>query len=133
MHESQGGELTAEQLIQESEALQGTARSAAALAPYTPSQEERDQREIPRWPYRAWCKLCVLIRGKNSDHARMDAELSYDLDAISIDFMYLSQNDESPFLVLAFRVHSTRWTEAYTCVSKSARDSYNVFGISALH
>ena len=59
----------------------------------------------------------------------MDAELNHDIDTISIDFMYLGQNNESPFPVLAFRVHSTRWTEAYTCVSKSARDSYNVLAL----
>ena len=42
-------EPTDEQLIHESEAVQEIERSAAALAPYTPSQEERDRHEISHW------------------------------------------------------------------------------------
>ena len=51
------------------------------------------------------------------------------IDTISIDFMYLGQNNESTFPVLAFRVHSTRWTESFVCVSKSARDPYNILAL----
>ena len=47
------GEPTSDQLIQESEAVQETVKSAAALVPYTPSQEEREQHEVSHWPYRA--------------------------------------------------------------------------------
>ena len=122
-------EPTEEQLMHDSENVQETEKSAMAPAPYTPSQEERDRHEISHWPYRAWCKFCIMGRGKNLDHARMDAELMHEIETISIDFMYLGQNNESTFPVLAFRVHSTRWTESYVCVSKSARDPYNILAL----
>ena len=105
------------------------AKAVAAPAPYTPTQEERDAHEISHWPYRAWCQFCIMGRGKNLDHKRLDAELSHDMETISMDFMYLGQNDESPFPVLALRVHSTRWTESFVCVSKSGRDAYNILAL----
>ena len=122
-------EPTEDQIIQDSEAVQETEKSVSAPAPYTPTQEERERHEISHWPYRAWCKFCIMGRGKNLDHSRMDAELMHDIDTISIDFMYLGQNDESAFPVMAFRVHSTRWTESFCCVSKSGRDIYNILAL----
>ena len=68
-------EPTEEQLMHDSENVQETEKSAMPPAPYTPSQEERERHEISHWPYRAWCKFCIMGRGKNLDHARMDAEL----------------------------------------------------------
>ena len=124
-------EPTSEQIQADSDAVQEAPKSASAPVPYTPTQAEREAHEISHWPYRAWCRFCVMGRGKNLDHARMEAELHHGLDTISIDFMYLGQNDDSPFPVLAFRVHSTRWTESYQCVSKSGRDVYNIMALVA--
>ena len=118
-----------EQLIHDSENVQESEKSAAAPSPYTPSKEERERHEISHWPYRAWCRFCIMGRGKNLDHARMDAELLHEIDTISIDFMYLGQNNETTIPVLAFRVHSTRWTESFVCVSKSGRDPYNILAL----
>ena len=128
---AEGEEPAAEQIQADSDAIQEAPKSASAPVPYTPTQAEREAHEISHWPYRAWCRFCVQGRGKNLDHARMEAELNHGLDTISIDFMYLGQNDDSPFPVLAFRVHSNRWTESYQCVSKSGRDVYNILALVA--
>ena len=71
-----------EQLIHDSKNVQESEKSAVAPSPYTPSKEERERHEISHWPYRAWCRFCIMGRGKNLDHARMDAELMHEIDTI---------------------------------------------------
>ena len=105
-------------------------RAIAAPAPRAPTEEERDNHEVSHWPYRAWCKYCVQGRGKNLDHRQMDSELEHEVRTISIDYMYLGQDNESPHPILAMREHHTRWTESFIATCKGSSDIYNVLALS---
>ena len=37
-------------------------------APLEVSKEQRDAHEITHTPYRAWCRHCVWVRGRNAPH-----------------------------------------------------------------
>ena len=78
-----------------------------ARTPTKVSTEEREKHELTHTPFRSWCKFCVMGRGKNQGHRKVDRENGEEEMAIprmSMDYFFLSEEDEkaskNPMIVM---------------------------------
>ena len=83
-----------------------------ARTPAKVSEEEKSKHELTHTPFRAWCKFCVMGRGKNESHRkknedqkREDKEIG--VPRICMDYFFLGEKDkeakENPMLVMVAR------------------------------
>ena len=64
------------------------------MNPRRPSQDEVDEHEITHIPFRSWCRHCVLGRGKEAPHKKMDGA-AVDMPEIHWDFMFLGEENDA--------------------------------------
>ena len=57
--------------------------------PQMPTQKEKEDHRCTHWPYRSWCKYCVMGRGQHDQHRKKKKrdELP-EIPTISIDFVF---------------------------------------------
>ena len=60
-----------------------------ARHPDEPTAEERRKHNITHCPYRSWCRACVLGRGKDRYHRRIDCR-SNTVSRIAMDYMFFT-------------------------------------------
>ena len=58
-------------------------------SPIQPSKAERDMHRLIHVPFRAWCRECVLGRGRDRYHRRIIGE--DDVARIAMDYMFLTE------------------------------------------
>ena len=62
--------------------------------PLNPTEQERFDHRILHWPYRSWCRACVLGRGKHTHHLKSKVPRGErGVPSISIDFIFLGTHD----------------------------------------
>ena len=59
------------------------------------SREEREEHEITHTPYRSWCDYCVKARARNAQHARGRSPEKSGVPKVSMDYFYMSSQDEA--------------------------------------
>ena len=80
----------------------------APMAPYRPTKKELEEHCVCHWPFRSWCRHCVLGRAQGTPHrARGSADRQFSRSGpptISMDHCFLGSAEEdetehlSPFL-----------------------------------
>ena len=74
------------------------AREAVKVrTPVRVSKEERERHELTHTPFRSWCRHCVMGRGRNQEHKKVDRDEGEEESAvprISMDYFFLSEEDE---------------------------------------
>ena len=75
--------------IQNGEVSSEARAARPALRPENPTAEERATHYLTHCPYRSWCRACVLGRGRDRHHRRIDG--SGDLvPRIALDYMFFA-------------------------------------------
>ena len=59
-----------------------------AADPGQPSQEEKESHRIDHYPYRAWCRWCVMGRGVGTPHTRSQTTL--EVPRVGINHFFVS-------------------------------------------
>ena len=83
-------------------------RAAVGLrAPVRVSRAQVEEHELIHTPYRSWCSICVKARGQKMPHLKgkdEEEEFGVKVPKISMDYFYMSKNDEkakqNPLLVI---------------------------------
>ena len=57
------------------------------IDPRKPTKEEVDEHELTHVPYRNWCPICVMAKGKESDH-RNSSEGPSGMSEYSFDYCF---------------------------------------------
>ena len=78
------GQAPAEEEIQE-EALP----ARAALRPEQPTAAERAAHDLTHCPYRSWCRACMLGRGRDRSHHRIDHRGDI-IPRVALDYMFFT-------------------------------------------
>ena len=60
-----------------------------ARQPDEPTAEERRKHNVTHCPYRSWCRACVLGRGKDRYHGRIDSRTD-NVPRIAMDYMFFT-------------------------------------------
>ena len=69
-------------------------------APDEPSDKEYQCHLIGHLPYRSWCRWCVMGKGRNLAHKKIDAAKERLLPMVIQDFGFLGQKNEKTSPVL---------------------------------
>ena len=59
--------------------------------PVLPSKEEVEAHRRTHYPFRNWCKFCVMGRGLGAPHARIAAESK--IPIIHVDYFYITEGE----------------------------------------
>ena len=86
--------------------------------PHQPTLEEIEQHNLTHLPYRSWCRHCVRGRGKSHAQYKMEAEQSHTVPHVSMDYVFLGQEDEKALPIVLIRAHSTRVTYSHAVPCK---------------
>ena len=78
-------------------------------------------------PYAAWCKFCVMGRGRHDPHPRQDAadENARKKPLVQIDYMFLRAKDEEKVPVLCCWNHESKNGMAAMVHYKGIADEWN--------
>ena len=61
----------------------------AAIRPEQPTEAQRAAHELTHCPYRSWCRACVLGRGRDRPHHRVDHSGDI-LPRVAMDYMFFT-------------------------------------------
>ena len=61
-----------------------------AINPGDPTPEEIEQHRLDHYPYRAWCRWCVMGRGLGQQHSRVDR--SSTIPRVGIDYYFITKD-----------------------------------------
>ena len=67
-----------------------TSKPRIARSPSEPTSRDRDFHEVLHIPLRSWCKHCIMGRGKDCYHMRLDEKSEADFPRIGMDYMFLT-------------------------------------------
>ena len=115
-----GGSIMAEEEEEHTQEEDEQKMIKAMKAPYQPTQQEIDDHEPYHCPYRAWCVSCVRGRGKNMEHAQVQADLEHLVDTVSMDYFFQGQEDDQTLSQLVIRDHSSKWTRCVVVPRKGS-------------
>ena len=92
----------------------GSAQVRNIRDPGQPTGHEHEEHMTTHRPYRSWCKFCVMGRGVNAPHRRLDAQGDLDgVPHVSMDYGFLGERESeehvSPVPVIRKRRHKMTW------------------------
>ena len=67
-----------------------TSKPRIARSPSEPTSRDRELHEVLHIPLRSWCKHCMMGRGKDCYHMRLDGKSEADFPRIGMDYMFLT-------------------------------------------
>ena len=94
--------------------------------PEVPSKEEVEEHEIFHWPFRAWCRACVLGRGRNQAFRKLEAERSHALPTISHDYGFLGKDDGKTMPMIVSKSSRTGKIRADIVPAKGDESQYSI-------
>ena len=97
-----------------------------AKAPECPTAEEIARHEVSHIPYRAWCRSCVLGRGRSAAHKKMIAEKKHALPTIMHDYGFIGKDDQQAMPMLVSKSSRTLWIDAEIVPSKGDENEYSI-------
>ena len=62
-------------------------------SPELPTQAEIDEHNVSHQPYRAWCRYCVMGRGKADPHRKIE-EKEIRVPTIACDYCFMGKKSE---------------------------------------
>ena len=86
--------------------------------PNMPTQKEIEEHEISHCPYRAWCRFCVMGRGKADPHRRHE-EGDPAVGTISCDYCFMGsqmdaeESSKDTIVTYVSRDHVDRWITSH--------------------
>ena len=65
----------------------------AATDPGQPTQAQRDEHNLTHFPFRAWCRACVLGRAKDAPSRKVKAQFAESiLPRVRMDYCFLTED-----------------------------------------
>ena len=95
------------------EEIQGEAQTArAALRPEQPTAAERAAHDLTHCPYRSWCRACMLGRGRDRPHHRIDHRGDI-VPRVALDYMFFTDYGITKTLEEPSLIHISEPTRPY--------------------
>ena len=119
-----GEEVDPEEVEMGGEEVQESPIVICPRIPYSPSRAELSHHQLTHWPFRSWCKECVMGKSRSSPHSYKRRKTREGPTIPSVSFAYMFLDGKSPVLVYRDRLSRKIFSHAVT--SKGASDPWIV-------
>ena len=105
----------------------GNAPVVIVKDPGTPTQSEVDEHDKTHLPYRSWCPVCVMAKGKEDGHFSRET-VDKGRPIVAFDFKSFGQDpkEDDKLTALVMRDRVTKTTCAHLCLHKGSSDTWVV-------